>query len=251
MLYFLRKIRSCVEGVITVVIFLFLSGCDYSKNEFAAFKVEYKGALKNMMRKGDISAKADLSQFREVKHLYGLGAMEKLKGEIQIFDGKPINTSIEAGNLIIDNSYNKKATLFVYSVVENWMDVFIPDSINTYESLENFIELSAKGNLINIKNPFPFLIIGIPESLHWHVIDWPEGDTDHTHEKHKNSGVKGILENEPVEMLGFYSTSHHAIFTHHTTNMHIHVKSSNNKIAGHVDDLKAGKGMILKLPTIQ
>jgi acetolactate decarboxylase len=49
-------------------------------------------------------------------------------------------------------------------------------------------------------------------------------------------------------MLGFYSNAHHAIFTHHMTNMHIHVKTTDNKIAGHVDDLTLGKGMILKLP---
>ena len=49
-------------------------------------------------------------------------------------------------------------------------------------------------------------------------------------------------------MLGFYSNSHHAIFTHHTTNMHIHVKTVDNKIAGHVDGLTLEKGMTLKLP---
>lgn len=49
-------------------------------------------------------------------------------------------------------------------------------------------------------------------------------------------------------MLGFYSDSHHAIFTHHTTNMHIHLKTIDNKIAGHIDGLELGKGMILKLP---
>ena len=30
--------------------------------------------------------------------------------------------------------------------------------------------------------------------------------------------------------------------------MHIHVKTDDNKIAGHVDGLTLGKGMILKLP---
>ena len=51
-----------------------------------------------------------------------------------------------------------------------------------------------------------------------------------------------------MDLLGFYSDSHHAIFTHHTTNMHIHMKLKDEKIAGHVDDLKLGLNMILKLP---
>ncbi|MFT4569002.1 MAG: hypothetical protein ACI9FN_003972, partial [Saprospiraceae bacterium] len=62
------------------------------------------------------------------------------------------------------------------------------------------------------------------------------------------SGLYGIIENKEVNMLGFYFDSHHAIFTHHTTNMHIHMKLTNCKIAGHVDELKLGRNMTLKLP---
>ena len=88
----------------------------------------------------------------------------------------------------------------------------------------------------------------MPKSFDWHVINWKDGDTEHSHEKHINSGLNGTIENRQVEMLGFYSDSHHAIFTHHTTNMHIHVKTVDTKIAGHVDGLTLGKGMVLKLP---
>jgi acetolactate decarboxylase len=56
----------------------------------------------------------------------------------------------------------------------------------------------------------------------------------------------GTLENQEVEMLGFYSNKHHAIFTHHTTNMHIHVKSK--KVIGHIDDMTLGIDMMLKIP---
>ena len=55
------------------------------------YKVEYKGALKNMMHKGDISAKADLKEIENLEHIYALGALENLKGEIQIIDSKPFN----------------------------------------------------------------------------------------------------------------------------------------------------------------
>ena len=99
-----------------------------------------------------------------------------------------------------------------------------------------------------MEEPFPFLIEGTPESFDWHVINWPEGDTEHSHEKHIKSGLNGSIESTPVEMLGFYSNAHHAIFTHHTTNMHIHVKTTDNSLAGHVDGLTLGTGMILKIP---
>ncbi|MBC8400591.1 MAG: decarboxylase [Candidatus Marinimicrobia bacterium] len=210
--------------------------------------MEYKGALKNIMHKGDISAKADLSVFENTKHFYALGAIENLKGEIQVFDSKPSNTMVIDSTLTFDNSFNKKATLLVYASVSKWKSINIPDNVVTYKQLENYIEQTAKENQIKIDEPFPFLIEGTPKSFNWHVINWKDGDTEHSHEKHISSGLHESINDRQIEMLGFYSDSHHAIFTHHTTNMHIHVKTIDNRIAGHVDGLTLGKGMILKLP---
>ena len=81
----------------------------------------------------------------------------------------------------------------------------------------------ADKNGVNLNKPFPFLISGTAKSFDWHVINWKDGDTIHSHEKHINSGLNGTKRNSSVSLLGFYSGSHHTIFTHHSTNMHIHV----------------------------
>ncbi|MCF6348818.1 MAG: decarboxylase [Flavobacteriaceae bacterium] len=237
-----------IKYVIILQIVVSTASCKMGKTEANKFKVEYKGALKNMMQKGDISAKADLKDFENTEHFYALGATENLKGEIQIFDSKPFNTMVVDSTLIFDSSFNKKATLLVYASVSKWKAINIPDDVVSYEQLESYIEQSAKKNQLNIDEPFPFLIEGTPKSFNWHVINWKNGDTEHSHKKHINSGLHETLANRQVEMLGFYSNSHHTIFTHHTTNMHIHVKTVDDKIAGHVDGLILGKGMILKLP---
>ncbi len=225
-----------------------ITSCQTSNKETNKFKVAYKGALKNMMHKGDLSAKADLKDFEDSEHFYALGAIEDLKGEVQIFNSKPFNTIVTDSTLSFDNSFDKKAALFVYASVSKWTSINIPDSVITYVQLESFIENAAKKQQINTDEPFIFLMEGTAKSFDWHVINWKDGDTEHSHEKHINSGLNGTIENRTVEMLGFYSNAHHAIFTHHTTNMHIHVKTADNKIAGHVDDLIVGKGMTLKLP---
>lgn len=214
----------------------------------ANFKVKYKGALKNIMHKGDISAKADLKEIENLEHIYALGALEYLKGEIQIFDSKPFNTMVTDSVLTFDNSFNKKATLLVFASVNKWKSISIPTVVVSHEQLEKYIEQEAMKNQIDPDEPFPFLLEGTPKSFDWHVINWKDGDTEHSHAKHISSGLNGTVENRQVEMLGFYSDSHHAIFTHHITNMHIHVKTVDNKIAGHVDGLTLGPGMILKLP---
>lgn len=228
----------------TLLIIITLSSCKTTNN----YQVSYKGALKNMMHKGDISAKGNLNDFKDTKHLYALGAIENLKGEIQVFDGEVFNTSVVENQLVFNKSFDKKASLLVYASVSKWRTINIPVTVVTYEQLEVYVQEIAQRNNINTAEPFPFLIEGTAKSFDWHVINWKEGDMEHSHQKHINSGLHGTIKNSAVKLLGFYSDSHHAIFTHHTTNMHIHVKTKDSKLAGHVDGLTLGKGMILKLP---
>jgi len=244
---FIIKILNIKSLLITLILLSGLS-CGKNQKDTDNFRVAYKGALKNMMHKGDISGKVDLYDFQQEKHFYALGAIENLKGEIQIFDSKPINTFVDQENLTVDNSFNKKATLLVYTWVKEWNSITIPDDIQTVEQLEKFIELTAYENQINIDKPFPFLIEGKVDSVDWHVIDWENGDTEHSLKKHKSSGLHGNEKNVNVEIIGFFSKSHQTIFTHHSSNVHIHMKTVDNKIAGHVDELTLGKGILLKLP---
>jgi len=237
-----------IKYIIILLTVISITSCGTGNKKANKFKVEYKGALKKMMHGGDISAKADLTDFENTEHFYALGAIEHLKGEIQIFDSKPFNTIVIDSTLTFDYSFNKKAALLIYTSVFKWKSINIPDSVVTYEQLESYIGQSAVEHQIKIDEPFPFLLEGTVRSFDWHVINWKDGDTEHSHEKHKSSGLHGTIKNRKVEMLGFYSDSHHAIFTHHTTNMHIHVKTADDKIAGHVDGLTLGEGMVLKLP---
>ena len=212
------------------------------------YEVEYYGALKNFMHKGDVSAKVDLNEFSEKEHYYAIGASENLKGEVLIYNGRPYISSVKENQIAIDQSFNSKAALFVGAQVVEWSELEIDPTVKTYEQLEEFIKSSAETGKIDMSKPFPFLISGKVDSLDWHVIDWPEGDTVHTHQKHVESGLNGRLKFVEVDILGFYSDSHHAIFTHHSTNMHLHFLGKGEEIAGHVDDLFLGSGMILKLP---
>lgn len=234
-----------------LLLLILIISCKTENKEKQHFKVAYKGALKNMMHKGDLSAKADLKTFKDTKHLYALGAIENLKGEIQIWNGKSFNTMVIDSALVFDKTFNKKAALLVYAVVKKWKTITIPENIITYKELEKFIAKSAQENQINIEEPFPFLIEGTPKSLDWHIINWKDGDTEHSHEKHIKSGLHGTITNKEVDILGFYSDAHHAIFTHHTTNMHMHAKTTDNKLAGHVDGIILGKGTVLKLPSLE
>jgi len=208
--------------------------------------VNHAGALKTIMS-GNLNAVASLDTLLKDKDLYALGAVENLKGEIQIFEGRPSISVVKDRIVAIQGDGTKKASLLVWSRVKNWKTIHIPETIKTKDGLESYIALMADENKIN-DQPFPFLIEGKVGELYWHVINWDIRDKVHSHEKHKNSGLNGVISNETVEVLGFYSEKHKAIFTHHSTNMHMHFRNPTNTLAGHVDDIHLGSGMILKIP---
>jgi len=224
----------------------------YSCNTTEDIRVEHKGALRDIMHKGDLSAKANLKEFENINGLYGLGAVENLKGEILILDGVPYISSCEIKDSVkinsIENTFDAKAALFVYTQIDNWIDIKIPFDVLTYQQLEIFISSEAKHQGIDVEMPFTFLLEGNFDSFDWHVIDWKEGDMEHSHEKHIQAGLHGTKHNTKGTVLGFYSNKHHAIYTHHTTNMHLHIKTDDNELVGHVDDLMLGNRTILKLP---
>lgn len=230
-----------------VLLLLFIYPVAYADE----YQVNHAGALKNFMRSGDISAKFSLQDLKGKKGLYALGAFENLKGEIQIFDSVPYNSFVSGGRLAFDLSFKKKASLLVYAQVQSWQELSIPESVSSHNQFENFIAEIAIQRGVIIDEPFPFLITGKAKQIAWHVIDWNKNDKIHTHRKHIESGLNGNLENINVTILGFYSSKHKAIFTHHSTNIHMHFKTEGNTIAGHIDKFIPGRGMHLKLPAIK
>ena len=147
----------------------------------------------------------------------------------------------------IDSSFNQKASLLVYAKVPEWITVEI-SGFESVSILESEIYRIAKSRGVDVANPFSFLLEGRVDSLAWHVIDWDENDKIHTHKKHKSSGLNGILENETVRIIGFYSKEHKGIFTHHTRDSHMHFRSMNRPLAGHLDELSMSGAINLKLP---
>ena len=52
------------------------------------------------------------------------------------------------------------------------------------------------------------------------------------------------LQNEQADIIGFFSTKHQAIFTHHDTFLHMHLITVDRKKMGHLDEALFKKGTI-------
>lgn len=214
------------------------------------FKVEYKGALKEIMFEGDISARIDLKSLQKKPHLFALGAVENLKGEIIVLDGKSLVSGVKNNQVVTDTTFTQKAALLVYVQVKEWVAIPLPITITTQAELEEYLPKVAKEKGLSTNKPFPFLIEGNTLDIDWHVIDWKDGDTEHSHEKHATAGIKGRAANTSMTVLGFYSDKHHRIWTHHSTNVHLHAYMHTEKVSAHVDDLRIKPGSVLRLPRI-
>jgi len=234
-----------MRSAIVLLGLLMLFSC---KQELEQPVVNYAGALRTMMS-GDISKKIELDSLSKLPNLYAIGAFEGLSGEIQIGNGVSFNSRVQDSTVIIENEIKAAASLLVYAQVSEWID--IPNvSFQSTTELENELSEQASMKGLDSDKPFPFIMEGKVKELKWHVIKWDKNDSIHTHKKHQEAGLNGVIKDEKVEIIGFYSKKHKGVFTHHSTNIHMHFINKEKNLAGHVDDLIISKSMKLKLPEL-
>jgi acetolactate decarboxylase len=204
--------------------------------------------MREMFAKGDIGGNIPLAEFRNSPHLYAVAPLEGLRGEITAWDGKPYVSYVRDNAVVVEQKADAKAIFMVWAQVAEWSEVAVPETIKSYTELEQFVGEAAKSAGVDTNQPFPFLLKGTPQKVDWHVNNYVSDNTPLTQEKHDKAKFKGTLENEAVEIVGFYSDKHAGVFTHHTTKMHLHMRSVSGKAMGHLDDITLGGGIKLYLP---
>jgi acetolactate decarboxylase len=202
--------------------------------------------MRDVMQKGDFSAHIDLASLRDTPHLYALGPVEGLRGEITVFDGQPSVATVQADKVVVERRW-PKACFLVYAQVAKWQTVPVPEGVRSLEQLELFVLEAATRAGLDVKGPFPFRVTGSPAIVKYHVVNKTDG-RPHTMELHEQAKVSFQVKARPVEFLGFYSDQHHGVFTHHGTNVHVHVRTTDDKASGHVDEITLAPPSVLHLP---
>ncbi|MEJ8844330.1 acetolactate decarboxylase [Lacibacter sp. H375] len=228
---------------LTILIFM---NCT-TKAQQPTNEVKIVGEMKNVMWKGKLYGNINLDTISNKANLYGLGPVEYLAGEILIIDGKSYKSTVTSDSTMkVEETYNIKAPFFGYANISNWTEQILPDSIQTIQQLETYLDKATK----NSPRPFMFKLIGAVEQATIHILNLPKGSKvsspDEVHQVQKNYKLK----NEQTEIIGFFSTEHKAIFTHHDTFLHMHLMTTDLQKMGHLDEVLFKKGtMKLYLPT--
>jgi len=197
------------------------------------------GAMKNVMMMGNLSGSIDLDTMSNKKHLYGFGPVDYQSGEIMILDGKSYkSTVVSATKMNVSETFKMKASFFAYQQIESWKEVEMPDSVTNMDQLERFLSQST----VSYPRPFLFRLTGIADSAVVHVVNLPKGTKGLSPEDAHLGQQNFAIKNEPIELLGFFSTEHKTIFTHHDTFIHIHLITENRKKMGHLESLVLRKG---------
>lgn len=212
-----------------------------------SFNVQTSGSLHEIMG-GNFASTISLKEVASIPHLYALGAVQNLDGEIQIFDGKPMNSRRSKEMMSIDNSFNASAALLVYASVAEWEEITIPTMVKSQGQFEIFLQQQAEKVGIDTSKPFPFLLIGGVAKLNWHVVNGQELSSVNTKQSHMQTGLNGVLTHAYVDILGFYDNSNTGSFVHKGSKTHMHFRAQHANVAAHVDSVFLGQDLTLKLP---
>ena len=212
----------------------------------AADEVTVVGEMRNVMWKGELEGTIRLDTISQRADLYGLGPVEFLSGEILILDGVAYKSTVDTDStMTVEQTYEMAAPFFGYANVGSWSARPLPDSVLTLGQLELYLN----GITQSSPRPFLFRLSGTVEEATIHVVNLPEGSEVRSPAQAHVGQRDYQLRGEPAEMLGFFSTDHKAIFTHHDTYLHVHLITSDRRQMGHLDAVRFQKGtMTLYLP---
>jgi len=233
------------RNIALTILLVSVVGCNYPETPqgpVSSHDIQIVGEMRQVMREGKLDGSIRLDSLQQREHLYGLGPLAFLKGEIMILDGESyISTVADDSSMVVKRSYEVEAPFFGYGNVKSWSDMPLPDSVRTMAELESFLDATTKDR----KRPFFFRLVGMVADAMIHVVNLPEGSVVRSPDDAHVGQVDYPIINTESELLGFFSTEHKAVFTHHDTYLHIHLITADRSMMGHVDALVLGDGVRL------
>jgi acetolactate decarboxylase len=206
--------------------------------------VHVVGAMKNVMWKGELGASIHLDTIANKKGLYGLGPKSELTGELLVNNGVSYLSKVASDStMTVEKVTEVSAPFFVYANVNQWTEIELGSDIQTIQNLEKFINSKTKES----KRPFAFKLMGKVAKAKIHIQNLPAGTKVASPKEAHQEQIDYELKNEEVEIVGFFSTEHKGVFTHHDSNVHMHLITKDETKMGHLDELEI-ENMRLYLP---
>ena len=69
---------------------------------------------------GKVNEAVSLERFAGLESLYAVGPLEQARGEVSIYDGVPLISEVQSGQVNVTIDSYRHAGFLVYAIVENW-----------------------------------------------------------------------------------------------------------------------------------
>jgi len=208
-------------------------------------EVHVLGEMRRMFTVQDIGPNVDLAEVNETPHLYALGPLAGLKGEITVTDGQVFVSKSNGQKPIVAIDPDVKSVFLVYASVPAWRSVDIPESVRNEKDLATFVESQLPKNTRSA-----FRVEGNALTARYHIQNYKGSAKALTHEAHDAAKVFLEINNAPVELVGFFTNREGdgGSFVHMGQTTHVHILSKDRKQMGHLESIKLGPGARLLLP---
>ena len=184
-------------------------------------------------------------------HLYGLGPLEGLRGEVSIFGSMPSIARIEREMVVTAASWRARACFLVWAQVPAWFERSFDQSKEAIPADLDGIEREVVALVLEAgldpDRPLPFRVRATAVEATLHVLDKRDGQP-HNPERHEQAKVRRTLEHAAVELVGFYSRHHRGIFTPGESNVHVHLQTEDGRISGHLETIRLAPGARIAVP---
>ena len=105
--------------------------------------VHWAGAQRDVLG-GDLWGHVDLEILSSAPHLYGLGPLEGLRGEVSIFGGVPSIARIEGEAVVTAASWSARACFLVWAQVPVWLDRACDSALADLDGVEHQVIALAR-----------------------------------------------------------------------------------------------------------
>lgn len=193
-------------------------------------KVEHAGALSELFDAHAAPGTIALRPLLAKPHLYAIGPLANLSGELLVWDGTAFTSRVAGGRVVVATERDAAVPLLVWSRVTKWREVAVPEEECALADFEAWLPEAARGAGVDAAHPFAFQIVGSVRSATLHV-----------------SETTLELGATPVQALGFHATDAQGVWTHPGRNVHVHLRTLLGTTMGHVDDFTLAPGAIVRI----
>jgi alpha-acetolactate decarboxylase len=213
------------------------------------------GTIRQLVQQRDTAAKVELAEVLRTPHIYGLGSLSDLRGEITIADGTawlsyPPAAPDAAPKVVVSPDSSERAGFLVTAPVDpgRWREVKLSKPISSDNLEAVLVKLATEVGLGGVD--LPFRIEGHFATLTLAIADGrklPSGST--SEEALKKANYVQTQNDVTANLIGFIAAKPDERFTHAGTRIHVHaVVEGRRRMTGHAQAFAGTAGARLWLP---